>query len=286
MIIDAHTHRYPEEVINDPTRFAKRTGEKMWLNMVSPKDRPSLQGWANREEMLASMDAAGVRQSVLLGWYWENQKTCLEANQWHRQWMKQDKERFIGFLSLHPKIPQLLDYLKRAREDGFRGIGESHPWAQGFSMQDKEWIKAMEFACESGWPVNFHVTDPEGKDYPGKTLTPIEDFLWLANELPDLKIILAHAGALYPLKNSIPSNFYIDLAACPLIYPTSIFKELIEHVGSEKILWGTDYPLRIYPATQKNPDFKTFLDTFIDSVDVTENELRAMLGGNFANLLG
>jgi len=286
MIIDAHTHRYPEEVINDPARFAQRTGEKMWLNMVSPKDRTSLQGWANREEMLASMDAAGIGQSVLLGWYWENHKTCLEANQWHRQWMKQDKERFISFLSLHPKIPQLLDYLKRAREDGFRGIGESHPWAQGFSMQDREWIKAMEFACESGWPVNFHVTDPEGKDYPGKILTPMEDFLWLANELPDLKIILAHAGALYPLKNSIPSNFYIDLAACPLLYPASIFKELIEHVGSEKILWGTDYPLRIYPATQKNPDFKTFLDTFIDSVDVTEDELRAMLGENFANLLG
>ena len=286
MIIDAHTHRYPEEVINDPARFAQRTGEKMWLNMVSPKDRTSLQGWANREEMLASMDAAGIGQSVLLGWYWENHKTCLEANQWHRQWMKQDKERFIEFLSLHPKIPQLLDYLKRAREDGFRGIGESHPWAQGFSMQDREWIKAMEFACESGWPVNFHVTDPEGKDYPGKILTPMEDFLWLANELPDLKIILAHAGALYPLKNSIPSNCYIDLAACPLLYPASIFKELIGHVGSEKILWGTDYPLRIYPATQKNPDFKTFLDTFIDSVDITENELRAMLGENFANLLG
>ena len=258
MIIDAHTHRYPEEVIKDPARFAQRTGEKMWLDMVSPKDRPSLQGWVNREEMLASMDAAGVRQSVLLGWYWENPKTCLEANQWHQKWMNQDEERFI----------------------------ESHPWAQGFSMQNREWIKAMEFACESGWPVNFHVTDPEGKDYPGKTLTPMEDFLWLASELPDLKIILAHAGALYPLKNSIPSNFYIDLAACPLLYTASIFKELIEHVGSEKILWGTDYPLRIYPATQKNPDFKTFLDTFTDSVEVTEYELRAMLGENFKNLLG
>jgi predicted TIM-barrel fold metal-dependent hydrolase len=286
MIIDAHTHRYPEEVIKDPAGFAQRTGEKMWLDMVSPKDRPSLQGWANRQEMLASMDAAGVRQSVLLGWYWENQKTCLEANQWHQQWIKQDKERFIGFLSLHPEIPNLLDYLKGAREDGFQGIGESHPWAQGFSMQNREWIKAMEFACESGWPVNFHVTDPEGKDYPGKTLTPMEDFLWLASELPDLKIILAHAGALYPLKNSIPLNFYIDLAACPLLYPASIFKELIEHVGSEKILWGTDYPLRIYPTTQKNPDFKTFLDTFTDSIEVTGYELRAMLGENFKKLLG
>ena len=76
------------------------------------------------------------------------------------------------------------------------------------------------------------------------------------------------------------------MAACPLLYPASIFKELIEHVGSEKILWGTDYPLRIYPATQKNPDFKTFLTTFTDSIEVTGYELRAMLGENFKKLLG
>ena len=29
--------------------------------------------------------------------------------------------------------------------------------------------------------------------------TPFEDFLWLAREFPDLKIILAHAGGLFPL---------------------------------------------------------------------------------------
>ena len=121
------------------------------VGYVSPKDRPSLQGWVNREEMLASMDAAGVRQSVLLGWYWEKPKTCLEANQWHQEWMNQDEERFIGFLSLHPEIPQLLDYLKRAREDGFQGIGESHPWAQGFEMLFAEpWLAFRLVPCAAG----------------------------------------------------------------------------------------------------------------------------------------
>lgn len=254
--------------------------------MVSPPHRPSLQGWADRDQMLADMDKAGVDRCVLLGWYWENYQTCLEANDWHRQWIKHDPSRFYCFLAVKPDIPSLKDYLKRAHEDGFRGIGESHPWAQEFSMQDKQWMGAMEFACAHGWPVNFHVTDPAGRNYPGKTLTPMDDFIWLANELPDLKIILAHAGALYALEKPIPDNFYFDLAACPLLYPADIYQKLIDCTGAEKILWGTDYPLRIYPSIQKKPDFHTFLDELKKSIKVGQDQHDAIIGSNFLKLCG
>jgi predicted TIM-barrel fold metal-dependent hydrolase len=60
-------------------------------------------------------------------------------------------------------------------------------------MKNPCWIKCVEFACENGWPINFHVTEPVGHDYPGRTPTPFEDFLWLAREYPKLKIILSHA---------------------------------------------------------------------------------------------
>ena len=70
MIIDAHTHRYPEEVIADPTAFANRSDEPAWLGMVMPSGRPSLQGWSNGETMLNDMAAAGVESCLLLGWYW------------------------------------------------------------------------------------------------------------------------------------------------------------------------------------------------------------------------
>jgi len=285
MIVDAHTHRYPDGVIADPVAFAQRTGEGKWLDMVCPSDRPSLQGWADRETMLADMDTAGVTRSVILGWYWEHSSTCMEANEWNRQWIRQDPDRLIGFLSLKPGIPCLIDYLEQAREDGFQGIGESHPWAQGFRMQDEEWMQAMQFASDAGWPVNFHVTDPGGKDYPGKTSTPMEDFLWLANQLPDLKIILAHAGALYPMDHPAPENFYFDLAACPLLYPAQTYQKLIRCAGAEKILWGTDYPLRIYPASASPPDFLSFLEEFKQSVQLEEDEMQAVLGENIIRLL-
>ncbi len=286
MIIDAHTHRYSDEVIANPSAFASRTGEQKWLHMVTPSSQTSLQGWADRDQMLADMDNAGIDRCVLLGWYWENFQTCMEANDWHRRWIKQDPGRFFSFLAIKPGIPSLKDYLKQAHEDGFRGIGESHPWVQGFSMQDKEWMGVMEFACAHSWPVNFHVTDPAGRDYPGKTLTPMDDFVWLANELPDLKIILAHAGALYALENSIPDNFYFDLAACPLLYSREIYQKLIDCTGAEKILWGTDYPLRIYPRTQKKPDFHTFLEELKSCLQVGQDQFDAITGANFLRLSG
>lgn len=146
-------------------------------------------------------------------------------------------------------------------------------------------MEAMEFACEAGWPVTFHTTDPDGKDYPGKTLTSMEEFLWLAKELPDLKIILAHAGALYAIQHPMPDNIYFDLAACPLLYPATIYSKLIDAVGAERILWGTDYPLRIYPSTQVQPDFKTFLEEFKQSTDVDHRSTDAMTGTNFLNLI-
>ncbi len=285
MIIDAHTHRYPEEVIADPVAFANRSHEPAWLEMVMPSGRPSLQGWSNRETMLNDMDAAGVESCVLLGWYWEQAQTCIEANNWHKHWIKQDPDRFIAFLSLKPDIPNLTDYLKKSKDDGFRGIGESHPWVQGFSMNDPSWMQAMEFACEQSWVVNFHVTDPHGKNYPGKVLTPMDDFIWLANQLPDLKIILAHAGALWALEHDLPENIYYDLAACPLLYDASTYQKLINAVGFRKILWGTDYPLRVYPSKLEKPNFISFLQQFKDSVSANQDTLDCMLGKNLRSLL-
>ena len=52
-------------------------------------------------------------------------------------------------------IPNFSDYLMRAHEDGFQGIGESHPWVQGFSIEDGEWMQAMELPLFMTGPSIF-----------------------------------------------------------------------------------------------------------------------------------
>ena len=291
MIVDAHTHRYPKEVLQDPQSFAQLHKEWHWLELVSPDNKKSLQGWSSREKMIADMDKSEVGRAVLLGWYWENPETCELHNQWCSQWIARDPDRFIGFFSLHPELQNPIESLTRSKDLGFIGIGECHPWLQDASIQNENWMKCMEFAAAEGWPVTFHVTEPVGHNYPGRVQTPFEEFLWLARHLPELKIILAHAGGLFPFYELNPKirpelkNVYYDLAACPLLYDPEIYRKLIEVVGVEKILWGTDYPLRIFPATQKEPDFISFKNLVLKEAELSESERDAIFGNNLLALL-
>ena len=113
-----------------------------------------------------------------------------------------------------------------------------------------------------GWPVTYHVTEPVGHEYPGRTPTPFEDFLWLAREFPDLKIILAHAGGLFPFYELNPKirpelkNIYYDLAACPLLYEPSLYRKLIEVVGPEKFSGERIIPCEFFQKLKESRIFR------------------------------
>ncbi len=290
-MIDAHTHRYPPDVYNNPKEFGEKQGEKHWLELVAPTKGPILQGWMTREEMINDMDAASVTSTVLLGWYWENPQTCSMQNDWHAKWIQEDPERFHAFTSVHPAMLNPVNELKKRLDQGFVGMGECHAGVQGYTMRDPIWLKCVDFASENGWPINFHVTEPVGHDYPGRTPTPLEDFLWLARKYPELKIILSHAGGLFPFYELNPriqeelKNVYYDLAACPLLYDSALYRKLIDVVGYKKVLWGTDYPLRIYPKTQSTPDFSTFRNEILSVAKLNENEEEAIFHQNILSLL-
>ena len=56
-------------------------------------------------------------------------------------------------------------------------------------------------------------------------------------------------------------------------------------LGSEKVLYGSDYPLRLYPRKQEKPDFSTFLAEIQDA-GLTESEQKNILGDNASRLFG
>ena len=290
MIIDAHTHAYDEAVRADPVAWARKRGEAHWLELVAPEKGASLQGWVSRETMLADMDEAGVEQAVLLGWYWEHFETCQEHNRWMARWIKQSPSRFHAFASMNACGGKAtLDEVKRAHEAGFVGIGEVHPSVQGFSMRDVHWLKIVEYAAEHGLPINFHVSEPVGRPHAGRVPTDFDDFLWLAKEYPELKIILAHWGgllALYelnPYVKKVFKNVYYDTAASPLLYDQKVWRSVVDVVGAQKIFYGSDYPLRVYPKTQFKAEFKSFLED-IGQANLTLEERASILGGNATTL--
>jgi len=290
-IIDAHTHYYPESVFKAPRTWALERNEHHWADCVAPLEGKSIQGWAELDRMLRDMDAAGIEKAVLLGWYWENPQTCLEQNSWYEQAIQQHPDRLLAFASLNAMDPKLAhEIIHSAKDKGFCGIGEVHPQVQGHTLKDPCWQKVMELAHDEDLPINLHVTEPVGRDYPTKVNTPLEDYLWLAEQYPEAKLIYAHWGGLLPFYELNPAvgdklkNVYYDTAASPLLYDITIFKRVLDTIGSGKILFGSDYPLRLYPGRKKEADFGTFVSE-IDNLELDPADKLAIFTKNSSTLL-
>ncbi len=262
MTIDAHIHLYPPNVYKDPTAWATPRGEQYWLNCVAPAKGPTLQGWATVDQLLTDMDDADIEKAVILGWYWESPDTCEENIRWQIDWIRAHPDRLIAFAPFNANGGSAsLDSLARTFDAGISGIGELNPPAQGYSYEDETLDKVLSLAAAHNKPVNIHVTDPTSRDHPGKIETPFDSLLALTQRHPDTIFIFAHlAGMMNLPKLKELQNVYLDTAAAPLLYKDDIYQEAINQFSADRILFGTDYPLRTFPKTQKTPDFKTHLN--------------------------
>ncbi|MEM1222937.1 MAG: amidohydrolase family protein [Verrucomicrobiota bacterium] len=289
-IIDCHTHCYPSEVSKDPRTWAEANNEMHWANLTAPSGRNSIQGWATHEQMLSDMDVAGIQTAFLLGWYWENESTCRWHNQVIAEWVAKAPERFVGFASIYPN-GDTLSQLEEAKSLGLRGVGEMHPGVQQFDANSPGWQLLADWCIQSDWPVNLHATEAAGHPHPGNVPTPFHIFVQMAEQAPELKIVLAHWGGGLPFFEQNPrlrkllSNVYYDTSASPLLYDHKIFKRVIDLVGPKKILYGSDYPLRVFPREQTSPDFRRFIQVAKQSIGPSPEFAEPVFHQNARDLL-
>lgn len=291
-VIDSHVHLYPAEVSADPLGWAARHNELHWAELIAATDeRPSLQGWVDVDTLLADMSKAGVTEAILLGWYWENQDTCEMQNRWYAQWAAAHPGELHWFATIQPASgARAVEEVRRAFDAGASGIGELSPAAQAFSVRDDTFRRVVELAIEWDLPVNFHVNEPLGRRRAGRRFDRFEDFQWLAATYPDLKIILAHWGGLspfYELNRAVRRDFrnvFYDTAASPLLYDSRIYRAVVDIVGPDKILFGSDYPLLLYPRRDKFPGFARLVEETC-AAGLTEAELKLILHDNARRLL-
>lgn len=290
-LIDCHTHCYSAEVIADPAAWAAARGEVHWGKLVAPVGKKSIQDWATPQQMLAAMDAAGVEQAILLGWYWEKEVSCRWHNVVIADWVQQAPDRLIGFASILPNAT-VLDQLESALALGLRGVGELHSGVQQFSAQSPAWQTMADWCVAQGWPINLHATESAGHPQPDRVETPLQDFVEMARRSPQLKLILAHWGGGLPFFEQNPrlreilQNVYYDTSATPLLYDLSIFRRMVELVGADKIIFGSDYPLRVYPRQQQQADMSRFLQEIQKNAALSPAECDAIFSKNIRRCLG
>lgn len=282
MVIDAHVHLYPPETGREPAAWAARHGEAHWaaLSTRLRKNGRPVQGFASVDHLLRDMDAAGVGKAVLLGWYWENHATCVAQNNFYAECVRAHPDRLTAFATVQPAAgPRAFDEAVRAMDDGLIGFGELSPHSQRFDVSDPVWHQVLNLAAQRKVPVNLHVTDPTSRPYPGRVDTPLADFIWLAQEFPATTFILAHwgGGLAWSDEAAALPNLWFDTAASPLLYGPDVWTK----AKSGRVVFGSDYPLILYPRTDLVPGFGGVL------AEAKEAGASAdVLGGNAAKLVG
>ena len=243
-IIDAHTHILPESFRRERASYALR--DKTFAALIAPPKTRIATG----DELVASMDGAGVDRSLALGYGWTDIKVAQESNNYLLDQAEAHPDRVIPFCSVNPVWGDVaLHEIRRCAERGAKGIGELHPDSQGYRLSDSDMLRPMmSLALELGLIVLTHSSEPVGHAYPGKgTATPSElEALLMA--FPENKIVFAHFGgglpfyALMPEVKQALGNCYFDTAAAPFLYDTDIYGQLRGLIGSN-LIFGSDFPL-------------------------------------------
>lgn len=291
MKIDAHIHFTPPSMAEHLDEFSER--EPLWGLMIAPRERrKSIQGWASAERMIEDMDRAGIDRVIIQGIYRQSLEGCIEENDKMLEVMRKYPGRVYGYCMLYPLAGEKnIDELQRCLDQGMLGVGELNPYAQGFKLDGSEFRILAEKCSALEVPVSFHTNEEIGHFYLGKSTTPLRNYYTLALLYPELKIILAHWGGglffyeIMPEVRRAMKNVWYDMAASPLLFPTrKILTIALECISHRKILFGSDYPLLIYPGKIHEPEFNMFLKE-IESLNLSPQIFNDIMGCNIARLL-
>ncbi len=280
MIIDAHTHLFSPDVIAARARYAERDA---FFGDLYRSPRARTIGVA---ELLTAMDAAGVQKSVVAGWAWQSNDICREQNDWLIEIARQHSDRLIVLCTVQPNAGDAAQReFRRCVESGLAGVGELNADGQGFRLDDAGLMNLARAASEMRVPLMLHTNEPVGHTYPGKGQLSLAAIYALVKTLPDVRLVLAHWGGGYPFYELMPEvraasqNVFYDTAASPLLYAPQIFRAVVNIVGADKVLFGSDFPLILYPKRQKEPAMQPFLDE-VRGVGLSAEELGKILGEN------
>lgn len=168
-------------------------------------------------------------------------------------------EKFIGFGSINParNTKQIREKFCYFLKCGFKGI-KLLPTIQFFNPEEKRLNLIYDFIRENNMTLLIHTgCDPLAWQFPQLSEDANPKYLAkVAKDFPEMKIIAAHLGSYsyyYPgvwLDDMIQlmkehKNVYADISALThrsLFGSRNYLKKVIEKIGSERILFGSDFP--------------------------------------------
>ncbi len=279
MIIDAHTHIFPEKIKQDRSPYFDNEPEFRLL-YDSPKAKICL-----TDELILSMDAHKVDISVVCGFPWRNPDLIRLNNDVVIEAVQTYSGRIKGLACFDAAWKGAADETKRCIDAGLSGTGELAFYLSGIDKEALSFLDPIMAVLRENHnlPCMIHTNEPVGHPYPGKTPVTLEQIYTLAETFPDNKIILAHWGGGILFYNIMKKhtketlkNIWYDTAASPFLFGPQIYDMAATAGVIEKVLFGTDFPLL-------SPD-RYYKD--LDNSHIAVHQKKMVLGGNAALLFG
>ena len=235
MLIDFHTHAFPEKIAEKAIRKLEEGMLKAQGELILPA---TTNGTLSR--LIETMDECGIDISVVM--------PIATTPSQHRTINNfaaeiTDNKRIISFGSLHPMQDDWAETLCYIAEEGRKGI-KLHPEFQDFFVDEPIVFDIVKKAKELGLYVLFHCGADLGFQPPVKC-TP-ERLRKVIDKCGGENIIAAHLGG-FKMWDDVKTY----LAGTPIFMDTSItsgflendlMKEIITIHGADKLLFGSDSP--------------------------------------------
>ena len=277
MIVDFHIHVFPPQVREQREGYLQRDATFREL-YSDPRSK-----LADAEEVLASMDEAGIDVSVIVGFAWGEIDLCRQTNDYILEAAARSNGRLVAFCCVPPRPgDEARSEVQRCAAAGTRGLGELRPWNQGDDLADSDEADLLAWASGAhDLPLLLHVSEPVGHRYPGKRELELPSLYRFLESFPGVTVVAAHWGGGLPfytlmpeVKEALGSTFF-DTAASPLLYDPLIYRQAIDLVGADRILFASDFPLLSQGRCL----------THVRDAGLREEEQRLILGENARRLL-
>lgn len=275
MYIDAHTHIFSERIKSNREIYFNDYNFKILFD--SPKSRIAV-----LDDLIKYMDESNIEQSIIHGFPWLEYEYARYEHDYLLESANKYPGRIIPFGSVVNDQSISLEYqIDDLVSMGFIGIGEVAFYCEGLTENNIKYLDdVFSYADKYNIIINLHVNEPIGHTYCGKYDPSISKLYELLNQYQNVKTILSHWGGglwayeLMPEVKKSLKNVYYDTAATPYIYDPTIYKIAVETVGSEKIIFGSDYPLL---------KINRYLDDIVKDLEFSDKE--NVFKNNITNLL-
>ena len=227
-IIDSHCHIYPERIA--PT--AVEAVEKFY-------DYLPRQPWDGTvEDLVRSGNAAGITHFIVFS-VATNPRQVSIINHFIARSVENSSGCMTGLGAMHLDSDDYARDLAEIESLGLKGV-KLHPDIQHFCADDP---RAMEIyaLCEGRLPVCIHAGDKR-YDYSNP-----ERMCRILEKFPRLQLIAAHMGGWSVWEEaaerlSAYPNVLVDCSSSLYWLKPETAERLIRLYGSERVLFGTDYP--------------------------------------------